>query len=383
MIFIEKLVQSIENQTFIKLTLAKAVEKNELKNIYVRRVEIKKQLMLSFTYRYATRDEVKNYADTEGVTLIEKYAGHDFLNADLFTTTETTSVIFDKKTADFKISTKKNQVVETLLTAQHNREKTRLISSNALYLNALDITTKDGLVKNDSQHKYRQINRYIEIIDDLLRESPLPSDAVVADFGSGKGYLTFALYDHLTHNLKMTPSVFGFELREKLSDFCQKTAEKCQFDHLKFIAQDINDFKTNRLDMLIALHACDTATDIALAKGIQAEAEIIVVAPCCHKQIRKELQKSTAQNEMSPILRHGIVEERQAELLTDGIRALLLEANGYKTRVFEFISTEHTPKNVMIVGIKSQKNPKALAQVEDLKKHFGIGFHELEKLLVG
>ena len=206
----------------------------------------------------------------------------------------------------------------------------------------------------------------------------MPDDAIIADFGSGKGYLTFALYDHLFNNLKMTPSVSGFELRENLTRFCNELAEKQPFSNLKFIAQDINDYQTERLDMLIALHACDTATDVAIAKGIKANAKIIVVAPCCHKQIRKQLN---VHNEMQPILKHGIMEERQAELLTDGIRALLMEAHGYKTKVFEFISTEHTPKNVMIVGIKSKAKNEALAQVESIKKHYGIEYHALERLI--
>ena len=150
------------------------------------------------------------------------------------------------------------------------------------------------------------------------------------------------------------------------------------FDNLKFVAQDINEFKTDRLDMLIALHACDIATDVAIAKGIKADAKVVIVAPCCHKQIRKAL---AVKNEMQPILKYGILEERQAELLTDGIRALLMESKGYKTKVFEFISTEHTTKNVMIVGVQSKVKSDALQQVEAIKKHYGIGYHHLEKLL--
>ena len=386
--FLEKIAQSVQNQTFIKLTLSKYVGNTDLKNVYVRLVEIKKQLNLSFTYRYQTRDEVKNYenlptgqVNTEGSRLIQDLLPKQFLNAELFLTDETILIQFDKKGENPKIFIKKNKQPQATNTIEHNHEKLRLISPKSLYLNALDITTKDGLIKNDSQHKFRQINKYVEIIDNLLNEKPLPNDAVIADFGSGKGYLTFALYDHLTFNKKMTPSVFGFELRENLVKACNEIAQKSDFDNLKFIAQDINDFTINRLDMLIALHACDTATDIAIAKGIQAQAEIIVVAPCCHKQIRKAMRESTVVNEMTPILRNGIMEERQAELITDGLRALLMEAHGYKTKVFEFISTEHTPKNVMIVGIKGQVKPNALAQIEAIKAHYGIGYHHLEVLL--
>jgi hypothetical protein len=394
--FLETLTQSIENQTFIKLTLSKSVGDADLKNVYVRMVEIKKQLQLSFTYRYKTRDEVKNFPITvdegnpvkggKGANKISDFLGKQFLNAELFLKEENHLIQFDKHGLNAKIFTKKNKKNKKNenskdLVKNHDHEKQRLISPKSLYLNALDITTKDGLVKNDSQHKFRQINKYVEIIDNLLAEKKLPNDAVIADFGSGKGYLTFALYDHLAFNKKMTPSVFGFELRENLVQKCNAIAQQSDFQNLKFVAQDINDFKINRLDMLIALHACDIATDIAIAKGIEAGAEIIVVAPCCHKQIRNALRKSEVANEMTPILKNGIMEERQAELLTDGIRALLMEAHGYRTKVFEFISTEHTPKNVMIVGIKGKEKKEALKQVETLKSHYGISHHHLETLL--
>ena len=378
--FIQKITQSLDNQTFIKLTLSKPMNpKSDLRNIYVRLVEIKKLPKLSFTYRFSTKDEVKNHDFTEGSLLLENFLGNDFLNADLFSTENDTSLAFDKTGENAKIIVKKpSQRLDTEGVVSHNKEKKRLLDAAKPYFHALEITDSKGQVTPTGQKKFKQINKYIEIIDGLLTETKLPKDAHIADFGSGKGYLTFALYDHLTTNLKMTPSVFGFELRENLVDFCNNLSKKSQFEKLNFVAQDINAFKTERLDMLIALHACDIATDVALAKGIRAGAKIIVVAPCCHKQIRKQLN---VENEMQPILKHGILEERQAELLTDGIRALLLEAHGYKTKVFEFISTEHTPKNVMIVGIKSKPKPDALKQVEKIKKHYGIEFHYLEKLL--
>jgi hypothetical protein len=176
----------------------------------------------------------------------------------------------------------------------------------------------------------------------------------------------------------MNPTVQGFELRETLTQVSNDLSEKCHFKDLNFVAADILNFNSERLDMLIALHACDTATDIAIAKGIQANAAMILVAPCCHKQIRKQMN---AQNELRPVLKHGILEERQAELVTDGIRALLMEAHGYKTKVFEFIETEHTPKNIMIVGIRNRPNLDALKQIEAIKSGFGIQEHFLETLL--
>jgi hypothetical protein len=379
--FIKILSESVNNQTFIKLTLSKPSVLSDLKNIYIRLIEVKNQAKLSFTYHYKTRDEVKNYAPTEGVSLIKNLIQTDFLNADLFVLNQIISLKINKKRDNsvLKIEKSKENVVPTEGgNKEHDIEKKRLLDPHQLYFNALEITDKNGNITPNGQKKFKQINKYVEIIDSLLKQNLLPEGAVIADFGSGKGYLTFALYDHLTNNLHLKPVISGFELREELVHFCNNLSVKSGFDNLHFIAKDINDLQINRLDMLIALHACDTATDVAIAKGIKSNAQIIIVAPCCHKQIRKQL---SVKNEMQPVLKHGILEERQAELLTDGIRALLMEASGYKTKVFEFVSTEHTPKNVMIVGTKARKNEEALAQVEAIKKHYGIAYHHLEKLL--
>jgi len=239
-------------------------------------------------------------------------------------------------------------------------------------------------VHANQQDKWRQIDKYLETIEHLLQQHPLQEDARIADMGSGKGYLTFALYDFLTKRQGMKPRITGIELRQHLVDFCNKTARENGFEGLHFVATNIREYHPARLDMLIALHACDTATDLALASGIHEKAAIIVAAPCCHKQVRRDMH---TQNEMAPLLQHGILEERQAEILTDGIRALLLEAEGYKTQVFEFISTEHTPKNVMITAVKTAKTPPAsrrkaaLEKVEALKKGFGLKEHYMESLL--
>lgn len=383
--FFEKLNDSLNRQTFTKLTLSRLRHHSDVKNIYARLVSIKKQAKIQFTFRYATRDEVKNYDFTEGVLFIQKQLGKVFLTADLFTTEHDFSLQYNKKADNARLFTQKSKSKTPKSknteggVLQHNQEKKRLLNPSQPYFHALEITDAKGNITPNGQKKFKQIDKYIEIIASLLREADLPDDAHIADFGSGKGYLTFALFDFLRNNLGINPTVSGYELRENLVSFCNDLAQKCDFDDLQFFAQDINNVEMARLDMLIALHACDIATDIAIAKGIKAGAKVIVVAPCCHKQLRKELN---VKNEMQPILKYGILEERQAELLTDGIRALLLESKGYRTKVFEFVSTEHTPKNVMIVGIKTDK-PKAaaLAQVAAIKEHYGIGVHYLEEIL--
>lgn len=376
--FIQTIQQAVEAGSFVKLTLSKPSNKgNELNNIYARLVDLKGQLHWGLTLRYATKDITKNYSLEEGLEKFKAWLGNEFLNADLFSTDSNISIKYNKKRKARLLRQAPSHVAPT--STQHNVEKNRLISAqDNLYLKALGVSSKEGKVLKAGQRKFRQINKYIEIIDSLLRQNPLSEKPHIVDMGSGKGYLTFALYDYLTHQINLKPSITGIELRKNLVVLCNDLAQQCGYQELQFLAKDIHDYKPEKIDMLIALHACDIATDIAIAKGIKANASIIVVAPCCHKQIRKQMNCNT---DLQAILQHGILEERQAELVTDGIRALLLEAHGYKTKVFEFISTEHTSKNLMITAIKGRKKTDALAKVKAIKAQFGIEYHYLEKLL--
>lgn len=376
--FLQHLQRSIETGNFVKLTLSKTGGADKsLRNVYGRLIELKGEEALSFTLRYATRDEVKNHPVPEGLAMVGLWLGQDFLNGDLFTLEENVSIQFSKKRKArifFRPPSREEQP-----SRKHNRRKEYLIEAEGNpYLHAMGIASAEGRVLPAGQAKFRQINKYIEIIDGLLQQHPPPKEPHIVDMGSGKGYLTFALYDHLTHRLGLQPTITGIELRQKLVDFCNQLAQKSGYSGLSFLASDIHDYQPERIDMLIALHACDVATDIAIAKGIQSGAGIIIVAPCCHKQIRKQMACQTG---MQAILRHGILEERQAELITDGIRSLLMEAHSYQTKVFEFISTEHTAKNLMIAGTKGKKNEEALEKIEAIKKDYGIAYHYLERLL--
>jgi SAM-dependent methyltransferase len=370
---------------FIKCTLSKPTPAaaEDLKNVYLRPVELKAGPRIAWTFRYKTRDEVKNFSFEESVQQLELRLGTEFLNAALFSTELDATLSISKKGKAVFLQKKPTQTSPA--DTSHDRQKQRLLDPQAPWLHTLGITNAQGEVLPSAQDKWKQINKFLEIIDSLLRANPLPPKAQIADMGSGKGYLTFALYDFLTKSLGLQVQITGIELRQKLVDFCNETAVAAGFDGLHFIAQDIEAYQPKRLDLLIALHACDTATDLALAKGIHARAGIVIAAPCCHKQIRRDMQ---THNELAPILQHGILEERQAEIVTDGIRALLLEANGYKTKVFEFISTEHTAKNVMITAIggrrsrvSADRRAEALEKVAALKAGFGVQEHFLEHLL--
>jgi SAM-dependent methyltransferase len=367
-----------------KLTLSKPRRKeDELpKNLYARLVEIRGGIQLQITHRYADREEAKNHPLESGLTQLASAMGEDYLNADLYTTTEQLSLMMNRKGNTRLVRKALHRRPGAPKTAtpvtDHNRKKQRLVNARRPYLQALGITNDRGEVKQDGKRKFKQINKFVEIIDDLLKEHPLPRGAHIVDMGSGSGYLTFALYDHLTNTLGLRVSVTGVELRAKLVEKCRRVASECKFNQLYFEEGYIDNFTTERIDALIALHACDTATDDALYHGLRAGAEIMVVAPCCQKQVRRDMEVPKG---LRPLLGNGIILERQAAMLTDGLRALLLEVEGYKTKLFEFIPLEHTAKNVMITAIRGRRREKAREEIAHLKKTFGVTRHHLEDLL--
>lgn len=381
--FLQKITESYKRSELIKIILGNKKDKTaSLKNVLVKPVLIKNQPQLSFTYRHNTQDIVKNYAAADAITVLQQLLENDFYNADAFTQTNDYQLTA-KKDNTLKLVTKPASQADAPVALQHDRTKNYKVSTRAAYLYQLGITTADGQVKKDMQDKYRQINHYIEIIDGIIKETDFGNRIAVADMGSGKGYLTFALYDYLANNKQMDATVYGVELRDDLVNKCNTVAAASKYKQLKFIKGSIQEASLPAVDMLIALHACDTATDDAIYSGIQANASVIVCAPCCHKQIRKQMAPDNA---LKNITKHGILLERQAEMVTDAIRALLLEAYGYKTKVFDFISTEHTPKNVMIAAVKNKVDKvdkvEVLKKVTELKKLFNIEYHYLETLLL-
>jgi len=226
--------------------------------------------------------------------------------------------------------------------------------------------------------KFRQIQKFAELITQVVAEAEAPAGRPwrIADMGCGKGYLTFALADQFGAAAEVT----GIERRADLVDLCNRTARECGFTHLNFAVGDIGSTTVEPPDLLVALHACDTATDDALAQGLAAAARALVVSPCCQKELRAQL---TAPAVLADALRPGIFQERQAEFVTDALRALLLEWAGYRTKVFEFISTEHTAKNLMITAVRGgPRHDEALAgRIRAFAQFYGIRTQALARHL--
>ena len=381
--FFAALDESLASGRFVKLTLARyRGAEAGLKNVYVRPVALKGGERLSFLYRYKTRDAVKNHAHEEGTRLIRQMLGSEFSSGHLFTTAEDLRLEVSRK-GEARL-TKHPPSFKGAAPAEHDRRKRRAIeAAGNVYLRALGVTNERGEVRPAMGDKFRQINKFVEVIAGLHAASPLAvrDEVSVVDVGSGKGYLTFAVYDYFNNVAGLRAAVTGVEARPELVALSNEVAQLAGFDRLKFQAGNIQQIELPGTDFLIALHACDTATDDAIYKGVAAGASVIVTAPCCHKEVRPQIEPPGA---LRSVLRHGHLLEREAESVTDSLRALLLESAGYSVKVFEFISTEHTRKNTMIAAVRREApadREAALAEFRALKEFYGIREQRLEKLL--
>ncbi len=374
--FFEKLETALKNNSLVKMTLSKPVSKiSDLRNVYVKPILLKDNKMYQFTYRYERRDETKNFDASQTMEQVRSLVPADFQNVSLFTLTEDVTLLVSKKGKPTLMCKKINEKREVDLS--HDHEKQRLIDPSNPWWHLLGLTTRDGKVTADMQHKFKQICKYVEIVDGVMRQTKFGDEIHIADMGAGKGYLTFALYEYLTRNYDKKIVMEGVEIRKDLVLKINDIIEKCQLNDFKFIENSIEDYKPSKLDVLIALHACDTATDDAILKGIRNNAKLIICAPCCHKQIRREMEKS---GKFDSITRYGIFLERQAVMITDAVRALVLEYCGYKTQVMEFIEIDNTPKNVLLVGRKTDKpvDKEAVSnQIRGILEQYGIGEHYL------
>ena len=394
--FINKLQASLNDGSFVKLTLSKPRAKSQepranLCNIYVKPIILKNEKMFSFTYRYERRDETKNYDAEQTLEVINQLVPNVFLNASLFTLTEDVTLLISKKGKATVMSKAVKEQREQ--NVQHDKVKNRLINTDNPWWFKLGLTTREGKVTADMQHKFKQICKYVEIVDGVMKNVKFDGKIRIADMGAGKGYLTFALYEYLTQRCKYDIEMEGVEIRPDLVIKINEIIKESNLKDFRFVESSIDSYQlsavscqqptaNSQLDVLIALHACNTATDDAIIKGIESGAKLIICAPCCHKQIRQEMEKSKV---VDPITRYGIFLERQAVMITDAIRALIMEYYGYKTQVMEFIEMEHTPKNILLVGRKSDApvdKEAILKQIEDLKKQYGIEKHYLEKVFL-
>lgn len=379
--WLDGLAAALSDQTLVKVTLgAPRRPEAPVRRLMARPVDLREGRRMQLVWQMATHDVTKNLEITEAVERLAELVGTDFCIGNLFSTVRNAQLEFRKGRAGrITYSPPTSEAADT----GHDRVKPRRVDARQAWLQALGVTTPEGAVCKGYEAKFRQIHRFVEILDPLLVESGLlrregvddstdPAPIRLRDMGCGKGYLTFALHEHLRGRTSRPVGTQGIEERPALADAAGRVARDAGCEGLEFVAGTIAGTPATPLDVLVALHACDTATDDALAAGIASGAALLVVSPCCHKEVRAQLVPPPV---LASSLAHGILLEREAEFVTDALRAALLDWAGYEPRVFEFISTEHTGKNLMIAAMKRRHEgdrDAAAARVRDLAAFYGI-----------
>ena len=351
-----KLTEHLTSGLFISGTISQPRNKSdELKRVRLKPVELRGDLYIQFEYQY---ERVLNHENIPVDELREKLKNllEQFRQVHAEFSGEKIHVQLSKK---FKVMWKSTQSEsEKVADLSHNRKKNYLLDENTPYpfLVRLGVQTSDGKVKSQRHDKFRQINRFVEFIDDSLAHLPKDRTIRILDFGSGKSYLTFALYHYLHIEKGLDIKVTGLDLKKEVIEECSTIAKDLGYDNLEFLVGDINDYnEETSVDMVVTLHACDVATDMALARAVKWGAKVILSVPCCQHELFQQLESPA----LDLMLQHGLIKERFSALATDSIRAELLSLVGYEAQLLEFIDMEHTPKNVLIRAYHTGRKPAA------------------------
>ncbi len=384
---------SVETDSLIQLVLSQPVRgegqshtsgqdtaTDSVEKIVVRPVDLKSERSFQFTFCEARRETHRNYSLDDAAEEIESLITSRFRRGHLFTAEFdfTVKVKASGKVRAHQFPPSKQKAAS----AEHNRQKHYLIADGTpcAFLEEIGVMTADGNVRKQKFDKFRQINRYLEFVEDVYESFPKTGPIRVVDFGCGKSYLTFALHHLLNRIHGRKVDIVGLDLKTEVVEHCNEIARKLNCDGLRFESGDMAGYSPlESVDLSVSLHACDTATDVALARAVEWDAKVIFAVPCCHHEVASKLKTDF----LSPIMRRGILKERFAEMLTDSLRAELLEGCGYRTQVLEFISLEHTPKNILIRAIRdSAAKPFAIPDsVKTVRETFGLEPCELESLL--
>ena len=377
---LKDLIYKIFENEIKKAVLSKPSSKeNEFKKITISRMPKFFQIA-KHTEKQVFHENVQ-FSEVAGRTA--ELMGNDFLQLNAWDNSKEYYII--AKNGNFSFKTRSTGNDAPVAPVEHNRKKQYLLPEGQVIAPLVDmgIFTKDGKVINSMYDKYKQINRLIEIIDDGIRQQNLKKLNII-DFGCGKSYLTFIVYYYLTEIKKIETNIIGLDLKKDVIEKCNRAAEKYGYKSLRFELGDINGYKCPfDVDMVITLHACDTATDFALYNAINWGAKMIFSVPCCQHELNSQIKTDN----LSVLTRYGIIQERFSALLTDSIRGNLLEYCGYKAQLLEFIDFDHTPKNILIRAVLKGSNPKAtrekaLNEVKNAMAEFNVE-PTLYKLLIG
>lgn len=366
------------NETLIRVILSNPSSKDGVIKICARPMLKNKSLLFQIEEYTKTQVFHKNLtAGDAGSYLTGKLSSDtssqtaSFKNALVETQSFTANVLVSKK-GTITIKKKMNaSPKQTKISLSHNRKKKYILEEGipVPFLIDLGVMTQNGNIINAHYDKFRQINRFLEYIEDILPSLPTGRELRILDFGCGKSYLTFAIYYYLKVLKGYPVRITGLDLKEDVIRHCNELAVKYGYDKLEFLCGDIAYYDgCSQVDMVVTLHACDTATDYALAKAVGWGAKVILSVPCCQHELNKQMKNDL----LSPVLHYGILKERMAALMTDGLRAQILEANGYRTQILEFIDMAHTPKNLLIRAVYNGHCADNKAQINELLAAFDI-----------
>lgn len=366
------------NETLIRVILSNPSSKDGVIKICARPVLKNKSLLFQIEEYTKTQVFHKNLtAGDAGSYLTSKLSSDtssqtaSFKNALVETQSFTANVLVSKK-GTITIKKKMNaSAKQPKISLSHNRKKKYILEEGipVPFLIDLGVMTQNGSIVNAHYDKFRQINRFLEYIEDILPSLPTGRELRILDFGCGKSYLTFAIYYYLKVLKGYPVRITGLDLKEDVIRHCNELAVKYGYDKLEFLCGDIAYYDgCSQVDMVVTLHACDTATDYALAKAVGWGAKVILSVPCCQHELNKQMKNDL----LSPVLHYGILKERMAALMTDGLRAQILEANGYRTQILEFIDMAHTPKNLLIRAVYNGHCADNKAQIDELLAAFDV-----------
>lgn len=353
------------------ITEANLFEKDKLleaEKCKIRPVKIGDKLLFQESAFVGTQVFHQNFEKKEMAKRIETAMYLRYGQMQIETTSYTGTVLVSKKgTVTIKKKMKKMEDAQNQSELSHNRTKNYILPEGTVvpFLVDLGVQTKDGKIVKSRYDKFKQINRFLEFIEDVIPALDANKKLTILDFGCGKSYLTFAMYYYLKEKKGFDIEIIGLDLKKDVISHCNELAQKYGYTELTFLQGDVKDYHgRDAVDMVVTLHACDTATDIAIARAIAWGADVIMSVPCCQHELNAQMKC----DELKPVLQYGLLKERMAALLTDGIRACTMEAYGYETQVLEFIDMQHTPKNILLRAVKSKGMKKKTVSMQQVKE---------------
>lgn len=345
------------NENMILAVLSGCRRKDAPSRVRIRPVEVKGEILYQASVPEGAKMLHRNYRREELVGFLKESLDGTYSQLQVQGRQADGGVLVSKK-GKHTVKIKPHEVKENTKILSHNRVKQYILPQGkpVPFLVDLGVMTREGRVREAAYDKYRQINRFLEFIQDVLPKLPKDREITIVDFGCGKSYLTFAMYYFFRELKGYQVKIIGLDLKEDVIRRCSRLAEEYGYDNLQFLQGDIAGYEgLEKADMVVTLHACDTATDFALAKAVQWDAKVILSVPCCQHELNGKIRNDL----LAPVLKYGILKERMSALITDGIRANLLESAGYSVQILEFIDMEHTPKNLLIRAVKTGKKQSA------------------------